>query len=144
PAKPLKGASSLGRDDGQEDWKFAVQNPYAPMVDIKSWRGLYTATTVRRRLGAMAHLRSSSPFRGFSSGNLLEERGFEALRSSGRRRWRFRRQRLLFEIVDRKKEKRGRRSPCGLFLASESSCGKSNETSAVLRFDSSSFVRSRA
>ena len=49
----------------------------------------------------------------------LEERGFEALRLSGRRRWRSSRRRLLFEIVDRKKEKRRRRSPCGLFL-----CGR--------------------
>src|SRR5258707_1465551 len=46
----------------------------------------------------------------------LEESGFEALRFSGRRRWRSFRWRLLFEIVDRKKEKRRRRSPCGLFL----------------------------
>jgi hypothetical protein len=85
-------------------------------LTIKLGGAYITATTVRRRLGAMAHLRSSSSFRGFSSGFLPEERGFEASGFHRKRRWRFRRRRLLFEIVDRKKEKRGRRSPCGLFL----------------------------
>ena len=72
----------------------------------------------------------------------LEESGFEALRFSGRRRWRSFRWRLLFEIVDRKKEKRRRRSPCGLFLSRARACvwkGR-RETSAVLRFDSSSLI----
>ena len=101
------------------------------------------ATTVRRRLGGMAHLRSSSPFRGFSPGF---GRKREASKLSGPpeggaggsaagvcclKLW-----------IGRK------RNVGGGVLADFSSRAKahgerSNETSAVLRFGSSSFVRSR-
>jgi hypothetical protein len=99
------------------------QNPRHPLpnfLDIAVTRRIYTATTERRRLGAAA-LRLSfkstlvasglagreafdGPFFGFCRG----EGGLSA---------------LLFEIVERKKEKRRRRSPCGLPVSRAKSRG---------------------
>jgi len=140
PAKPLKGAPASWRHDDRKGWKSALQYPFST-VDFKSRRSLYTGHHGAPPLGAMAHLRSSSPYRGFSSSPCWKREGFEALRfpeggagdlSAGG---------LLFEIVDRKKEKRRRRSPCGLFLRGRKPVLEGSKRNfGVLRFDSSSLI----
>src|SRR5262245_47594842 len=70
----------------------------------------------------MAHLRSSSTVSWFPSGfgwrgQASKPFGIPEGGAGGSRC-----RRLLFEIVDRKKEKRGRRSPCGLFPSRAQAC----------------------
>jgi hypothetical protein len=115
------------------------RNIHLAKVDNKRRRSLYTATTVRRRLGAMAHLRSSSPFRGFSSGSLLEERGFEAFRFPEGGAGGSAAGVCCLKLWIGRKRNVGGGVLAGFSSAGESLCWKGRrETSAVLRFDSSS------
>ena len=97
---------------------------------------LYTPTTVRYRLSAMARLRTIIR----TVGSFLVSAGIDIRRDlvgfpKGSARA-VKCLRTLFEIVDRKKEKRGRRSPCGLpSLRVKARLGGGQMTSAVLRFD---------
>ena len=79
------------------------------------WVGrLYTPTTVRYRLSAMARLRTIIRTVGsfLVSAGIDDRRDLVGLPKGSARAVKC--LRTLFEIVDRKKEKRGRRSPCGL------------------------------
>jgi hypothetical protein len=90
------------------------QNPRIPpsnFLDIAPTRRIYTATTERRRLGATAlrlSFKSTSVASGPAGREAFDGPFFGVCRGEGGL------SALLFEIVERKKEKRRRRSPCGL------------------------------
>ena len=127
---PLRAPRHRGGMMAEAAGKRAPQHPLRRVLTLKVGGAYITATTVRCRSARWrtceAHHRTVVSRLApagrerlrvrLHRSQLHPERGFEALRFSGRRRWRSCRRRLLFEIVDRKKEKRGRRSPCGLFL----------------------------
>jgi hypothetical protein len=121
--------------------KSAPQHPVRAIVDNKSRRSLYNRHHGAPPLGAMAHLRSSSSYRGFSSGRgwkreASKPSGFPEGGAGG-----------LAAGVCCLKLWIGRKRNVGggvladFSLAGASLCGNGRrETSAVLRFDSSSLI----
>jgi hypothetical protein len=101
---------------------FAARNRPSFMVDNEMTRSLYT-----RYHGALPPRRDSAPAKLIirTVGSFLVLAGKEMLRSFPFFRKVTRavfRERLLFETVNRKKEKRGRRSPCGLSSSRAQAC----------------------